>query len=74
MKYELFVDEYVSLWRRNDIEIEADSKEEVISKYKDGDYELLDSYYLVETESMPKKYEIYNDETEELLYSEILKE
>ncbi len=74
MKYKLFVDEYVSLWRRNDIEIEAESKEEVISKYKDGEYELLDSYYLSETESMPKNYEIYNDETEELIYSEILEE
>lgn len=64
----LYFDELVKVWRRTYIRIDADTKEEAIEKFKCGDMYYIESDILHDTESTAIKTELYNKDTDELIY------
>jgi uncharacterized linocin/CFP29 family protein len=76
-KFNLYVDDLISVWRRTLVEIEAESLEEAAQKVADGeDYNILNSEILFETENMADSnepnYEIYDETLDNCLYSECI--
>lgn len=76
-KFNLYVDDLISVWRRTLVEVEAESLEEAAQKVADGeDYNILNSEILFETENMANSeepnYEIYDETLDNCLYSEYI--
>jgi hypothetical protein len=76
-KFNLYVDDLISVWRRTLVEVEAESLEEATQKVVNcEDYNVLDSEILYETESISDSnepnYEIYDETLDNCLYSECI--
>ena len=75
-KYPLYIDELVQIWKRTYINIEANSEKDAIDKYLNREYNDIDkSEYLYETEVnyhpiIGQIIEIFNRDSEELIYSD----
>ena len=84
-KFMFYQDELVSVWKRSQFEVEANSKEEAIEKIKDIDFEdgdlddvgeFIESEYLFDTETLlePSEqhnstFEIEDPQTDKNIYS-----
>ena len=76
-KFNLYIDDLISVWRRTLVEVEAESLEEATQKVVNcEDYNVLDSEILCETESIADSnepnYEIYDETLDNCLYSEYI--
>lgn len=75
-KFPLYIDELVQVWKRTYINIEANSEKDAVDKYLNGEYNDIDkSEYLYETEVNyypigGPTVEIFNKDSEELIYSD----
>ena len=72
-KFELYIDEKVSAWRRTHVEVEADTLEEAVYKAAKYDYEPIESEILYGTEEFldptsEATVEIYDKTLNDLLY------
>lgn len=72
-KFELYIDEKVSVWRRTLVEVEADTLEEAVNKAAKYDYAPIESEILYETEELldptsKATVEIYDETLNDLLY------
>ena len=61
MKFNLFIDEKVSVWKRTYVIVEANTLDEAIEKCKEEEYEIDYSEYLGWTEELedPEEYATY---------------
>lgn len=76
-KFNLYVDDLISVWRRTLVEVEAESLEGAVKKVANcEDYNVLNSEILYETENMANSeepnYEIYDETLDNCLYSEYI--
>lgn len=74
----LFVDKKVEIWRREYIDVNAETEQEAVQKYLNGDYEIYDTDFIYETESPiePTDYpteELYSRDNYECLWTNLKK-
>lgn len=81
MKYSLFVDEKVKVWKRRYITVEASNLDEAVKKYKEGDFDDEGTEELYETEELisPEEnngfptIEVYNKDSYNTIWTNVEK-
>lgn len=81
MKYNLFIDEKVRIWKRRYITVEAVDLDEAVKNYKEGDFDDEYTEELYETEELmsPEEndgfptIEVYNRDSYETIWTNIEK-
>lgn len=77
-KFNLYVDDLISVWRRTFVEVEAETLEDAVKEVAEcGDYNIIDSEILFDTENVidseEPNYEIYDETLNHCLYQEHIK-
>lgn len=81
MKYDLFVDEKVKVWKRRYITVEAADLDEAVKKYKEGNFDDEGTEELYETEELmsPEEnnglptIEVYNKDFYDTIWANVEK-
>lgn len=81
MKYDLFIDEKVKIWKRRYITVEAANLDEAVKKYKERDFDDDYTEELYETEELmsPEEnnrfptIEVYNKDSYDTIWTNVEK-